>query len=116
MPGLGVIGGKAPEGAPRLDQVRAGVADVHEHPAAAVPDRGGQRGAAHAVERFQHFPLRRGQGAGEQVARRVVFAGETALDDHADRVTTRPAAILHAAHAVGDHRRAGGGAAETGHP
>ena len=69
-----------------------------------------------AAERFQHFPLRGLQGAGEHVARRIEAAGEAALDHDADRVPARPAAALHAAHAVGDHRRAARREAEGGDP
>ena len=72
--GLGVIGGEAPERAPGLEQVRARVTGVDEHPAPSFPDRGGQGRAAPAPERLQHVPLRTGQGVREHVAGPVVLA------------------------------------------
>ena len=101
--GAGVVGGQAPERAPRLDQVRAGVADVHEHPALPFPDRGGEGRAAPAPERLHHVTLRGDQGVREHVAGRIVVACEAPLDDDPDRFSTRPAAVLHASHAVRDH-------------
>ena len=84
---FGVVGGRHRNGRPGSIRC-ARVSPVWT----SIPPCRFQTAAARVVppRRLQHFPLGVGQGAREHVARRVVIAGETALDDDPHREATRP--------------------------